>query len=192
MKVKLCGLTRNVDIQAANKILPEYIGFVFAKNSKRKLTFEQAKQLRKQLLPQIKSVGVFVEPRFEEIKLLADAQIISCVQLHGDIDSTLIEKIQGQGLYVIQALKEEYRETIADAILLDASEGAGIFTKWKNIPVKRNKPLFLAGGLTVKNIEHAIRNTNPDVIDVSSGIETNGLKDADKMAQITQLVHKFN
>lgn len=92
-KVKICGLTRSEDIECANKVKPDFIGMVFYAKSKRAVTLEQAAQLKAQLAPSIKAVGVFVNAEIDFIAKLAQASIIDIIQLHGDEDADYITRL---------------------------------------------------------------------------------------------------
>ena len=188
-KVKFCGLSRPVDIEAVNRLKPEYIGFVFAKKSRRYVSEEQAAALKKMLDPSIKAVGVFVKEEHSLIVGLVEKGIIDIIQLHGGEDETYIDRLRKlTSAPVIQAFTVRNPEDIlpverssADFILLDAGAGAGSSFDWRLAEgVKR--PYFLAGGLTPENAGAAIAQLRPYALDVSSGIETGGKKDSDKMA----------
>jgi len=185
-KIKLCGITRNCDIDAVNEFKPDYIGFVFTKKSSRYITIEKAYELKKKLDNNILAVGVFVNEKISTIENIVSKGIIDIIQLHGDEDEIYIEKLRK--LTVIKAFSIKNRQDIllaekssADYVLLDAgSGGTGTNFDWK---LARNikRPFFIAGGLNANNIENAVKMLNPYAVDVSSGIETNGIKDKNKM-----------
>lgn len=196
-KVKFCGLSRQVDIEAVNRLKPEYIGFVFAKQSKRYVSEAQAAALKKMLAPSIKAVGVFVneEPGF--IAGLVEKGIIDMIQLHGGEDEVYLGNLRRMtSAPIIQAFTVRSVEDIlpvekshADFLLLDAGAGAGSSFDWRLAEgVKR--PYFLAGGLNPENAGAAIAQLRPYALDVSSGIETAGKKDEDKMAAFMAAVRK--
>ena len=195
--IKLCGLSRPCDIEAANVLLPEYIGFVFAEKSRRRVTFEQAAELKKLLDPGIKAVGVFVNERPETIAQLLNADIIDLAQLHGDEDGEYIKRLRALSPKpIIQAFRISGAEDLlyaagssADYVLLDSGAGTGTAFDW-NIIRNIDRPYFLAGGLDPKNVGKAVRTLHPYAVDVSSGIETGGLKDREKMAEFTAAVRK--
>lgn len=188
-KIKLCGLSRECDIEAANELLPEYIGFVFAKKSIRYVSPEQAAALRKQLAPQIFAVGVFVNEAPENVAELLMTGIIDIAQLHGSEDETYIERLReltDKPIVKAFSVKEKRdickaAESGADLVLLDAgSGGTGTAFDW-NLLAEMKRPYFLAGGLDITTVGEAVRKWRPYAVDVSSGIETDGHKDAKKM-----------
>ena len=196
-KIKLCGLSRLCDIETTNKLKPEYIGFVFASKSKRYLTPEKAADLKRLLNPNIKAVGVFVNENPENIACLLNSGIIDMSQLHGNEDDIYIKQLRKlTDRPVIKAFHIESTSDMetanrcsADYVLLDSGAGTGTVFDWKLIQdIKR--PYFLAGGLGVDNVETALKLLHPFAVDVSSGIETNGVKDKTKMAAFVAAVRK--
>ncbi len=189
MKIKLCGLTRPEDIKCANRLNPDYIGFVFAKKSKRYVSPDNAFKLKELLLPKIKVVGVFVNEDIRNVAILLNSNIIDIAQLHGDEDETYIKKLRIlTDKPIIKAFKIKTRDDLpgvknssADYILLDSGSGSGNVFDWDLIK-SIDRPFFLAGGLNPENVEEAIRTVKPFAIDVSSGIETDGFKDETKMS----------
>ena len=197
IKVKFCGLSRICDIEGANALKPEYIGFVFAPQSRRCILPEKALELKSLLSPGIKAVGVFVNQQPEFAAELLNSDIIDIAQLHGNEEDDYIEHLRRlTHKPIIQAFRitgvEEVitaRNSIADCILLDAGAGTGTSFDWKLVQnIKR--PYFLAGGLNAQNARAALNILKPYALDVSSGIETNGLKDTRKMAEFIRAVRK--
>lgn len=196
-KIKFCGLTRPCDIEAANAIKPDYIGFVFAPNSKRRVGYKQAVDLKNLLSKDIKAVGVFLNEDISQVISLLNLGIIDAAQLHGDESSDYIARIQQEtGKPVIKAFQihseqdvAAAEETIADFIILDAGAGEGKTFDWSLIEHFK-KPYFLAGGLNADNVSEALRRLHPYALDVSTGIETDGVKDTNKMAAFAQAVRK--
>lgn len=195
-KIKLCGLSRECDIEAANELLPEYIGFVFAKKSIRYVSPEQAAALRKRLVPQIFAVGVFVNEAPENVAELLTAGVIDIAQLHGGEDETYIERLRVlTDKPIIKAFSVNAEQDIrradecrADLVLLDAgSGGTGTAFDW-NLLAGMERPYFLAGGLDATTVGAAVRKWRPYAVDVSSGIETDGHKDVEKMRAFVKLV----
>ena len=195
--IKMCGLTRECDIQAVNEIKPEYIGFVFWAKSKRYLSPEKALELKKQLDENIKAVGVFVDESVEKVAGLLENDIIDIAQLHGHENEDYIKNLREMtDKPMIQAFRirsagdiEKAVRSTADMILLDAGMGNGNVFDWsliKNI----QRPYFLAGGLNGENVAEAVKILKPYAVDVSSGIETDGLKDMKKMAEFSAVVRK--
>lgn len=196
-KIKMCGLSRPCDIAAANAIRPEYIGFVFYPKSKRNVTSEQAAQLKKLLSPAIKAVGVFVDAAPEAVAALLRQGVIDMAQLHGHEDETYLASLRQltdkpllQAFRIIAASDvTRAMQSSADVVLLDAGMGSGKGFDWTLVQ-KIDRPYFLAGGLDIDNVTAAIQQLHPYAVDVSSGIETDGQKDKEKMAAFAAAVRK--
>ena len=195
MKIKICGLFRREDIEYMNEALPDYIGFVFAR-SRRQVTAEQAERLRKKLDAGIQTVGVFVDAPMEDAVSLLKNGVIDIVQLHGNEDEAYMMRLKAQThSQIIKAIRVERAEDIlnaqqcpADFLLLDhGAGGTGEAFDWKLIQECR-KPYFLAGGIHAGNIDQAMESGNPFAIDLSSGVETDGVKDKDKILEIIRRV----
>lgn len=199
VRVKLCGLRRAEDVAAANEIRPDYIGFVFAPKSRRAVTPEQAKVLRAQLDPAVTPVGVFVNQPVELVAKLLNEDIIDLAQLHGQEDEVYIAALRSQTEKQLwQAFRVETPQDItqavassADLILLDnGAGGTGKQFDWTLVrPISR--PFLLAGGLTPENVEAAIRQVRPYGVDTSSGVETEGRKDPEKMRRFIRAVREI-
>lgn len=196
-KIKLCGLSRECDIEWANELKPDYIGFVFWQRSKRNVSPEKAGALKAMLSPDIKAVGVFVDEPPENIAELLSRNIIDIVQLHGSEDEEYIARLRAlTDKPVIKAFllkneddAEKAEQSTADMVLVDSGTGTGRSFDWSLLKgIKR--PYFLAGGLCPENIVNAIDMLSPYAVDVSSGIETNGCKDKKKMAAFVAAVRK--
>ncbi|MCQ2508613.1 MAG: bifunctional indole-3-glycerol-phosphate synthase TrpC/phosphoribosylanthranilate isomerase TrpF [Dorea sp.] len=195
VQVKFCGLKRPVDIEAANALKPDYIGFVFYKPSKRYVTPEQAKELKALLDPKITAVGVFIDEPMEFVADLLQQGIIDMAQLHGNEDEDYIKKLgQLAGKKIIKAflVKGEAEitnaeQSSADMVLLDAGIGGGKTFDW-SLKKKKKKPYILAGGLGLSNINLVMKEIGPYGVDVSSGIETDGVKDIEKMTAFMKVV----
>lgn len=202
-KIKICGLTRCEDIQSVNRCRPDYIGLVFCA-SRRRVTPAQAALLKGGLDPRIKAVGVFVNEMPGTIIELCKSGIIDGVQLHGDENEVYIKKLKKQlTCPLIKAIRVQNAEQIrqadrlpCDMLLLDTYQtgqygGSGRAFDHSMIPAMR-KPFMLAGGLDISNIEAAIRRCAPYGVDISSGVETEGLKDETKIRNIIQTVGSLN
>ena len=198
MKLKFCGLTREADIRAANETRPDYIGFVFAE-SRRRVTDEQVARLRALLSPGIQAVGVFVNDDPTHIALLANRGVIDLIQLHGGESAAYIRRLRTMtAAPIICALRvgkqtdiKRAESNLVDFLLLDtytkdAYGGSGRTFDWSLIG-EVGKPYFLAGGLNESNIPRAMR-TGAYALDLSSGIEADGVKDAEKMRRVAALV----
>ncbi|MFA0815006.1 MAG: phosphoribosylanthranilate isomerase [Anaerofustis sp.] len=201
-KIKICGLRRSEDIAAVNEAMPDYIGFVFAE-SRRRITKETARELKHLLDPNILSVGVFVNATLHEIMDICSDGIIDLIQLHGDESEKYTETLRSEcGLPIIKAVRVASRQDIlsaehfpCDYLLLDTYQkdaygGSGITFDWGLIP-SIEKPYFLAGGLNEENIAAAIKTCRPYCVDVSSGAETDGYKDREKIKRIVQTVRSI-
>lgn len=194
--IKLCGLSRLCDIEAANELKPEYIGFVFAPGSRRYVNSDQAAGLKEQLSSDSKAVGVFVNEKPEFIVDLLKRGTIDIVQLHGSESEEYIMKLrQMTDKPVIKAFTIDKEQDIeaanassADYVLLDSGRGGtGVVFDWKLLK-KVDRPYFLAGGLTTDNVRDAVKIWKPYAVDVSSGIETDGYKDRRKMERFVKEV----
>ena len=197
-KIKLCGLSRPCDIEAANALMPDYIGFVFARRSSRYVAPETAAELRKQLHPGIKAVGVFVNEPPESVAALLAAVTIDVAQLHWSEDEAYIRELRTlTDQPLIQAFRiddeadiRQANRSTADLILLDSgSGGTGAAFDWLLLQ-GIDRPYFLAGGLGPDNVCEAVSRLHPYGVDVSSGIETNRQKDTTKMAAFVAAVRK--
>lgn len=196
-KIKLCGLTRPEDITAANALEPDFVGFVFVPKSRRCVTAEQARALRGRLAPSIQAVGVFVDEDPEKVAALLEGGVIDLAQLHGREDDGYLARLRAlTGKPIIQAFQvktpndlERAENSSADYILLDSGTGTGTTFDWGLLTSVR-RPYFLAGGLGPDNVAGAVRTLRPWGVDVSSGIETGGMKDFHKMAAFVAAVRK--
>lgn len=196
-KIKLCGLSCPHDIEAANALMPDYIGFVFAPKSKRYVTPENAKELKQILLPPIQAVGVFVNEKPETVAKLLQDGIVDIVQLHGTEDEEYIAQLRNYtDKPIIKAFRmktaddiESALQSTADYILLDSGAGTGTAFDW-GLVQHITRPFFLAGGLDAGNVADAVRLLHPYAVDVSSGIETDGLKAKNKMSAFVSAVRK--
>lgn len=195
--IKLCGLKRECDIEAVNKLNPDFIGFVFAEKSKRYVNPIEAAKLKEMLSKDIKAVGVFVNESPEAVAELLNKGTIDMAQLHGSEDEEYISRLRSlTDKPLIKAIKVQSKADIeaadesgADYVLLDSGAGTGMTFNWQLIKgIKR--PYFLAGGLNPENVAEAVKTLNPYAVDVSSGIETDGLKDEAKMADFVSIVRK--
>ena len=193
--IKFCGLTGECDIDAANELRPEYVGFVFAPKSKRYVTPERAAGLKGLLAANIKAVGVFVNDSPYHVAELLNRGVIDIAQLHGSEDAEYIGHLrQLTGKPIIRAFRIKTAEDIAEAekctadhVLLDSGAGTGEVFDWKLIK-NMKRPYFLAGGLSPDNVKNAVEQLSPYAVDVSSGIETDGVKDKVKMAAFAAAV----
>ena len=196
-KIKLCGLSRLCDMETANELKPDYIGFVFVSKSKRYVTYEKASELKSRLSPEIQAVGVFVNKHPQDVAKLMQNDIIDIAQLHGDEDEDYITQLRLlTDKPIIKAFRiktandiKTAKQSAADYILLDSGAGTGTAFDWDLIKSIR-RPYFLAGGLDVDNVMGAVKELHPFAVDVSSGIEANGVKDKTKIAAFVAAVRK--
>lgn len=201
VKIKICGLKTKEDIQMANRQKPDFVGFVFA-GKKRRITPEQAAEMKKELLPEIRSVGVFVNEEIDQIVSLAENGVLDYIQLHGDEGDSYIRRLKERtDKPIIKAVRVRCREDIlcaenlpCDYLLLDTYKadeygGSGETFRWELIP-ELEKPFFLAGGLCTENIAKALKNCRPWAVDVSSSVETDGRKDEKKVREFIEDIRK--
>jgi phosphoribosylanthranilate isomerase len=186
IKIKICGLKRKEDIIIINKYKPDYIGFIFAEGRKRTIGIDKAKKLYNMLDHNIKAVGVFLNQDISYIESLLP--YIDLIQLHGNEDEEYIKRLK---LITNKPIINAYRQDVnADYILLDnINPGSGEVFDWATIK-KYNKPIFLAGGINISNIDDALK-LNPYCIDVSSGVEIDGFKDETKIKEIIGKVRDY-
>lgn len=202
------------DIEYANRIKPDFVGFIFA-NTRRKISAAQAKQFREALDAEIPAVGVFVNEDISVITSLVQNGCIDMIQLHGEEDADYIRRLREIcNVPVIKAVKvqmvEQIRQAAAlpvDYLLLDTYRkgvlgGTGEAFDWELLREAKivagdtaegelfGKPYFLAGGLHAGNLREAAA-LGSYGLDVSSGIETDGSKDFTKMVEVMELVRKF-
>lgn len=201
-KVKICGLTRLMDIDIVNLYLPDYVGFVFA-SSRRRVTYEEAKILKANLDKRIQAVGVFVNEPMDNIIRLCNENVIDIIQLHGDEEEEYIINLQALVKKpIIKAIRVKSKEyviregiTSSEYLLLDTYStdsygGSGVSFNRDLIP-ELEKPYFLAGGLNSNNLIESIRATTPYCVDISSGVETDGYKDIEKVYEIINMVRNL-
>ena len=207
-KVKMCGISKVETIPAIVDAKPDYMGLVFAP-SKRQVTVDQAKTLVEELHKQyavrynsetIKTVGVFVNETVENLLKIAEEVKLDVIQLHGDEDESFIQILKEQSnVEVWKAVQvrsatdtEKWIDSSADMLLFDAYHkdergGTGEVFDWSSLD-EFERPFMLAGGIDSTNVARAIRTVRPYGIDISSGIETNGVKDDEKMKAFTNIV----
>ena len=196
-KIKICGLTRTQDICFVNRYKPEYIGFVFAQKSKRYVAPEQAKQLAAGLEPGIQSVGVFTQISAIEIAQIATSVPLNVVQLHGMQTENMVRELRHLlpeeiRLWYCVAAKEGsiYFPPLHDMVdlwLVDTASdgsfgGTGKTFDWEKAKeFLQDRKIILAGGLSPENAVQAVQCLQPYCVDVSSGVETDGVKDEEKI-----------
>ena len=195
-KVKICGLGRVEDIETVNRVMPDFIGFVLAP-SRRRIDIKTAAELKVKLNPRIEAVGVFVNEDINVVASICKNGIIDIAQLHGDEDDLYIKQLKeicgcriiksiGVGS-VLPPLPENPDYLLFDT-LSDQRGGIGKCFDWHTLKGYHGVPYFLAGGLTIDNVAASIRLLNPFCVDVSSGVETKGSKDAEKIEKFVEIV----
>lgn len=195
--VKICGLRREEDALAANRLKPDLAGFILSPGFRRSIDPEQAQRLRQILSSEVRTVGVFVDAPFGEILRAAEGGWIDMIQLHGKEDRAYIRRLSElTDLPLIKAFRirekkdlEEAASSSAEWVLLDSGTGTGKCFDWDLLERLLEENLFpgghpwlLAGGLSPENVRAAIRRFSPTAVDVSSKVETAGFKDPAKMA----------
>ena len=182
-KVKICGLSTVEAVETAVLAGADYIGFVFAE-SKRQVSLEQAQELAKRVTGKTKIVGVFVSPSLEDLEQAIGQVPLDMVQIHGTFDEVLIPLISVPVIRAIQLSDQEAQvSSQADYLLFDAPvAGSGQTFDWGLLKDQKiQQGFFIAGGLTVDNVRQARETFQPYALDVSSGVETDGRKDIEKI-----------
>lgn len=182
-KVKICGLSTVEAVETAVLAGADYIGFVFAE-SKRQVSLEQAQELAKRVTGKTKIVGVFVSPSLEDLEQAIGQVPLDMVQIHGTFDEVLIPLISVPVIRAIQLSDQEAQvSSQADYLLFDAPvAGSGQTFDWDLLKDQKiQQDFFIAGGLTVDNVRQARETFQPYAVDVSSGVETDGRKDIEKI-----------
>lgn len=214
-KVKMCGISKVETIPAVVEAKPDYMGLVFAP-SKRQVTVDQAKTLVEELYKQytkrynngaeqsnndeIKTVGVFVNETLDNLVTIVKETNLDVVQLHGNEDEAFIQSLKERtNVEVWKAVQirsaadaEAWIDSSADMLLFDAYHkdergGTGEVFDWSCLD-EFERPFMLAGGIDSTNVARAIRTVRPYGIDISSGIETDGVKDDEKIKAFTNIV----
>lgn len=199
-KIKICGLRRREDILAVNEAKPDYCGFIIEfPSSFRSVTADEVRELVKELDPEIRPVGVFVNAPMELVRTLLDDGTLALAQLHGQEDESYIRELKTYtDKLIIKAFSIKTAEDIekalqspADYILLDqGGGGTGKTFDWSLIP-EIQRPFFLAGGIGTSNLGQAIREIHPYAVDLSSSVETEKWKDPMKIRQVVDIVREI-
>lgn len=194
-KIKICGLMRTQDAAALNAVIPDYAGMILSPGFRRSVSAETAQAIRKALKPEIPAVGVFVNAPFQFITEFAEAGTIQYIQLHGDEDSVYLRGLRlSCPLPVIQAFRIRSAEDLkcaaqseAELILLDSGAGTGRAFDHALLD-GFSRPYLLAGGLDAENIGGILAGRKPYGVDISSGVETDGQKDPEKIRAFVKAV----
>lgn len=204
IKVKICGLRRDLDIEFVNSYKPDYVGFVFAE-SKRKVKPEEVKKIASSLDKNIKKAGVFVNEKLSNILEIIETCKLDIVQIHGEETNEFVNMLKKEikEIEVWKAIRVKDEESLevlkgynADAFLLDSYTeglygGAGKIFDWKlALKAKEYGDIILAGGLDISNINEAVSLVQPYAVDISSGVESNGFKDEEKIKNFIYSVRR--
>ena len=189
-KVKICGLSTKEAVETAVSAGADYIGFVFAP-SKRQVTVEQAIELAKFIPANVKKVGVFVSPNRTELLEAIEKVGLDLVQVHGQVVDKLFENLPCGSIQAVQVDEGGHvPNSQADYLLFDAPvAGSGQTFDWGKLDTTGlAQPFFIAGGLNEDNVARAIQHFSPFAVDVSSGVETDGQKDHEKIRRFIERV----
>ena len=189
-KVKICGLSTKEAVKTAVSAGADYIGFVFAP-SKRQVTLEQAAELAKLIPADVKKVGVFVSPNRTALLEAIEKVGLDLVQIHGQAADDLFENLPCASIQAVQVDGDGHvPNSQADYLLFDAPvAGSGQTFDWGRLDTTElSQPFFIAGGLNEDNVEEAIQHFSPFAVDVSSGVETEGQKDHEKIRRFIERV----
>ena len=189
-KVKICGLSTKEAVKTAVSAGADYIGFVFAP-SKRQVTVEQAIELAKFIPSHIQKVGVFVSPSRADLLEAIEKVGLDLVQVHGQVVDKLFENLPCGSIQAVQVDERGHvPNSQADYLLFDAPvAGSGQTFDWGRLDTTElAQPFFIAGGLNEDNVEEAIQHFTPYAVDVSSGVETDGQKDHEKIRRFIERV----
>ena len=207
MKIKICGLRRPEDVNYANEVKPDFVGFILSEGFRRSIKLETAMKLKSKLDPGIKAVGVFVNESPEYVAKCLEDGIIDAAQLHGHESEEDILYVKAKtGKPVIKVVKVEDRyvveawlDSAADYLLFDSGTGTGKTFDWTVLTEvladyggSLPKEFFLAGGITSEILDQAHEQIHPFAVDISSGVETDGVKDLEKMKLAVSMARKYD
>jgi phosphoribosylanthranilate isomerase len=202
MKIKICGIRRPEDIEIVNEFLPDYIGFILVPASKRYVSPEKIVELKKNLDPRIKTVGVVVNESVEKLGEIRKICGLDVIQLHGEESPEFCKELGGRIWKAIRVKDEDCVEILekyaeyTELLLLDTyvegtHGGTGQAFDWDLIDfLSADYNIGLAGGITRENAALAKKKVEPELIDVASGSETNGVKDREKIKDIIQIIRR--
>lgn len=186
-RVKLCGITRPGDAMLAQQLGVDLIGLIFAHDSPRRVSMATARSILAHRSPLCQPVAVFRNQTTSEILRITDRLHLPMVQLHGSLDSRMLSTIRKEGRSIIlvadpsvMSPRGPINQRHADLLLFDNKQGgSGEPFDWSRKLPKVSKPFGIAGGLSIRNVEQAVRLFRPDFIDINSGVESSpGLKSA--------------
>lgn len=199
-KVKVCGISHEQEINLMNELKPDYVGFVFSTKSKKFIAPEHAGYLRSKLRKGIRSVGVFENAKIEEVALAVEVAGLDMIQLRGSETGEYIAVLREYvRCPIIRAFKvksameaERAMYTTADYVMLDSVKSGQSFD-WKMIGSARRREYFLKGGINVDNVQQALSiEPQPYALDVSTGVESNRVKDYRKVMKFLLAVRNFH
>ena len=206
VRVKICGITNQVDASDAIALGADAIGFIFHPPSPRYVSQEKVAEIIAGLPPFVSTVGLFVDLKFEDVRKVIDVSGIGCLQFHGEEEESLCDSFglpwfktikMMQGVDVVEKVSRYNRSS---AVLFDTGDsnlagGTGKTFDWELIPKSMNKPYIVAGGLNAQNVRKVIKMTKPFAVDVCSGVESDkGKKDKSKLKDFITLAkqREFN
>ena len=206
VRVKICGITNQVDASDAIALGADAIGFIFHPPSPRYVSPEKVAEIIAGLPPFVSTVGLFVDMKFEDVRKVIDVSGIGCLQFHGEEEESLCDSFglpwyktikMMQGADVVEKVGRYNRSS---AVLFDTGDsnlagGTGKTFDWELIPQSMNKPYIVAGGLNAENVRKVIKMTKPFAVDVCSGVESEkGKKDKSKLKDFITLAkqREFN
>lgn len=204
VRVKICGLMNKESAWAAAEAGADAVGFVFA-SGRRKISPDLAKEIIRTLPPYITTTGVFVNATLSEVNQIAEYCKLDLLQLHGNespgycretvrpVVKTLHISPVGHELEVdLSSYRSVVRAFLLDTYVDGETGGTGKVFPWETVKELQIKvPIILAGGLHSGNVAHAIHLTQPFSVDVSSGVETDGVKDPLKMKEFVHAVRNY-
>ena len=206
VRVKICGITNQVDASDAIALGADAIGFIFHPPSPRYVSPEKVAEIIAGLPPFVSTIGLFVDMKFEDVRKVIDVSGIGCLQFHGEEEESLCDSFglpwfktikMMQGADVVEKVSRYNRSS---AVLFDTGDsnlagGTGKTFDWELIPKSMNKPYIVAGGLNAQNVRKVIKMTKPFAVDVCSGVESEkGKKDKSKLKEFITLAkqREFN
>lgn len=195
-RVKICGINSPEDVEIVNELKPDYVSFAFYKN-KRQVTYEKARKLKQLLDKDIRVIGVFVDENTNVVASAANDDLLDVIEFHGNEGPGEIERIKAfTSKPIIQGFRIRSRADVevaldshADSILMYSDSECGVPMDWKLL-TNVTRPYFLAGGLNADNIEKAIKICHPFAVSVTTGVETDGIKDREKMAAFIKIARR--
>lgn len=198
-KIMICGITHSSEVSALNRLTPDYVGFVLGSDetSPRRISHSKAEDLKQKLKSSVQAVGIFENESIDFIESYCDNDIIDLVQLDGDEDDRYILELSRRvPVPIIKTVKAKSPQDIIDAEKLHCQYlRLGSFDKAFNLDIIPNtvtKPFFLAGKLSAENIRDIIGKVRPYCVDVCAAVETDGLKDAEKMKVVIEKAHRHD